>query len=398
MLFITNLLPYPLNNGGKIKTFNALKILSKLCDIDVICFVNDKNELQYKTALEELSLNIVCVIKKIEMHKNPVLLIAELIKSLFSFYPYVVSKFYSRLFRKEIKKLIAQKTYDIVYVDHLPLYQYVERIKALGKSKVILDQHNVENEIIKRRLDVSGNIFAKLFLPYEYKKLLAFEKRACATCDITLAITERDKTCLSALTKGKGNFRVAPFYINSEHKEYYNVNHKDKVILFLGTMSWYPNVDGLLWFYENVFKKFKLALEGYSLLIVGNKPTEALCGLHDGKNIIVTGFVPDTLPYLSQAILSIVPIRFGSGMRIKILELMSFGLPVVSTTIGCEGIGCENLKEIIIADEAEAFYNSLTMLSADVDLRKKLSDNSRAFIKNKYSYEKACQDYEGELN
>jgi len=393
ILFITNLLPFPLDNGGKIKTYNTLTVLSEIYDIDLLCFIEEENDSIYIKDLELLGINVSCVKKILRHAGKPRLLLFEIIKSLFSQYPYIISKFLSRKMRRLISVNISKNDYKYIYIDHLQLFPYVyTTISTTGETKVILDQHNVESQIVRRRLNNSKNLLAKLFLIVEYWKALLFEKSACKYADLVLAITQQDHSTISKLTHGKCKCHVSLCVVKKE-KISFQRNSNEKVILFIGTMSWYPNEDGLMWFYDNVFRAFDLGKDGWKLLVVGNSPTKRVLELADDKFVEVTGYVDDVKPYIQRSLLSVVPLRIGGGMRIKILDLFKWGVPVISTDIGCEGIPASNNKNIMIANSPEEFLNKLNQIAQNPELRQELIQNAFTLIAENYSFSKALEFY-----
>lgn len=395
ILFITNLLPFPLDNGGKIKTYNTFRMLTHLNNIDFICFVNSKRDLIYVKELEKLGARVECVYKKIKHHKTPFLFILQILKSIFSVYPYVVSKYSSFLMKDKVTKKFFQNKYKKIYIETLPLFQYVP--PSLLKKKeifVILDQQDVVSEIVRRRLNNTKNIFIRIFLKYEYFKLVRYEKKACSLADLVLAITENDRVKFNDMTVGKCNCEVFPFYLEQRYSKHYSHRGKQgKTILFLGTMSWYPNEDGIVWFYNNVFQKYNMRDSGWNLIIVGSEPGPNILNINDNKFVRITGYVDDIKPYLKDALVGIVPLRIGGGMRIKILDLFSFGMPIISTSIGCEGIPVINQENILIANSPEEFINALNLVSSDEDLRAKLSLNAIKLIEREYSFSVASKKF-----
>ena len=398
ILFVTNLLPYPLDNGGKIKTYNTLCVLKEIYDIDLLCFIEDDNDLTYIKELERLGINLNCVKKILRHAGKPYLLLFEVVKSLFSRYPYIISKFLSKEMHKLIRVNALKNKYKYIYIDHLQLFPYFyDAMSVDRKVKVILDQHNVESQIVQRRLNNSRNLFSKLFLILEYWKALLFEKSACKRADIVLAITEQDKVKILELTCGKCNCHVSPYVMKREEIKFLG-NCNEKIILFIGTMSWYPNEDGLLWFYNNVFKAFDLGGKGWKLIVVGNSPTKRVLKLADDSFVKVTGYVDDVTSYIQKSLLSVVPLRIGGGMRIKILDLFKWGVPVISTDIGCEGIPASDNKSILIANSPEEFLKKINLFEQNERLRENLVENAFKLIDEKYSFERARGQFQEILN
>ena len=392
LLFITNLLPYPLDNGGKIKTYNTISILSEICEIDLLCFIEDKSDRQYIQDIQRLGVSVNCVLKKLRHTQTPFLLCWEVLKSFITKYPYIVSKYASPEMSRIVASKLAQKRYHTIYVDHLQLFQFVPNDIYKKDIFVLLDQHNLEYEIVKRRMRVTKNVFKKLFLCLEYLKTVRYEKESCMRADLTLAITKRDLSLINRMTENRARCRIAPFYVKEINPVPHDNSFKKKTILFLGTMSWFPNEDAVIWFYHNVFKQYHLDTKGWSFLIVGNSPGKAVLDLKS-DSVNVTGYVDNLRPYLNEPLLSVVPLRIGGGMRIKILDLFSFGIPVISTDIGCEGIPVSNREHILIANTPLEFKHSIDSIYDDTELRQSLVNNALSLVKTHYSSASALQQY-----
>jgi glycosyltransferase involved in cell wall biosynthesis len=314
------------------------------------------------------------------------------LKSFLTKYPYIVSKYTSPEMRRVVADKLDQEQYHTIYIDHLQLFQYVPKDIHMKDIFVILDQHNLEHEIIRRRMNVTKNIFTKLFLRFEYLKAVRYEKESCMKADMTLAITQRDLSLIGRMTENRARCRIAPFHVKKTSSVLRDNTHKKKTILFLGTMSWFPNEDALIWFFHHVFKKYHLDTKGWKLLVVGNSPGKAVLKLRS-DSVDVTGYVDNLDPYIHESFLSVVPLRIGGGMRIKILELFSFGIPVISTGIGCEGIPVSNGEDILIAETPLEFKNAIESIYHDTGLRQSLVHNAHSLIKTHYSSESALQQY-----
>lgn len=398
ILFITNLLPYPLDNGGKIRTHQTLSILKTFCDIDLLCFVEKKSDLQFKERMADTVVDTECVHKTIRYHQDKTLFFWQFLKSILTEKSYVVSKYSSDVMKTAVRRKLLEDNYDQIYVDHLQLFQFVP--PALLKKypdKVILDMHNVESDLVRSMMDNAKNVIVKTCLSWEYKKLLEYEKRACSTAGIVFAITEENRRRFLEITKGKCRVFVAPFVMDPYGGEKYDPA-QGKTILFLGTMSWFPNEQGILWFYEQVFKKKGLAQKGWKLLIVGNSPSRRVLGLAGDPSVEVTGYVEDVKPYLRRGLVGIVPLQIRAGLRIKALEFMAFGLPVISTSTGADGIPHEDGKNILIADNAKAFAQALDLLAEDPSLRQRLSAGGPKLLQDHYSSSSAIKKYSELMN
>ncbi|MDR7073325.1 glycosyltransferase [Fictibacillus barbaricus] len=383
ILFISTLLPCPQDNGGKIKTFHTLKVLSKNHTIDFISFINNKDEQQFIDQISEYCSNISLVEKILIKSHSKKIFLMSFIKSLFSKYPYVVNKFYSRKMKNKITKLQENNMYDVIYVDHLQMMRY----KKLFDFPVILDQHNVESLIVKRHIQKEKSIVKKIFLYLEYIKLYRFEKKTINELDYIIALSDRDKNELQNMRNNnyiKKEIETIPICIETDLIKYnYHVNSKKINLLFIGTMSWFPNSQGIQWFVKNVFSQ--LDKEKFHLFIVGGNPTNEIIQLNQISNITVTGYVKDVNEYFSFCDLLIVPLFIGSGLRVKILEAFAKGMPVISTQIGAEGLAFKERENILIANNQDEFLEVFKEIYEDMGILKSIALKGRETYLNKYS-------------
>lgn len=400
LLFITNLLPFPPDNGGKIKTLNTLDLLRDKYDITLYAFIESEEERRNIVDIKDYVCSVEVVVKKIRLHNNRFMQFLLAFSSLFSSKPYLIYKYYSPKMKEVIRKAILSNKYDIVYIDHLQLFQYIPKeFLKIKAEKIVLDEHNVELEIVRRYLDQEKNLITKLFLLLEYIKLRNYEINACLMSGIVFAITDHDKNKLILLSGRDTGIYTAPYFVHSKSAtELHKPNSTSKKIIFIGTMSWHANEDAVLWFHKEVFTAYSLADKGWSFWIIGNSPGDNVSRLRSYANTYVTGYVDDIKPFIWDCALAVVPIRMGGGLRIKILELLSFGVPVITTTIGCEGIQVEDGKNIIIADNPGQFTEKISLLHDDLALRNNISKEAVMFIEGQYSFNNAKKQYLSRLD
>ncbi|KMY57237.1 glycosyltransferase family 4 protein [Geobacillus stearothermophilus] len=381
ILFLTTLLPYPLDNGGKIKTFYTLKALSADHEVDVLCFINNKKDNVYKKNISKIC-NQIDIVEKVLIAKySKKSLLQDFTRSLFTKYPYVIYKFYSKEMAKKIIELQKNYSYDLIYVDHLPMMIY----HNLFNSPVILDEHNVESLIMKRFYEVEKNFIKKIIGYIEYKKLLSFEKFALNRVDRIISLSLQDKQELERLSGSDKPIDVIPICIESNYvKGQIHRQEGEKLkILFVGTMSWYPNSHGLTWFIEEVFSK--LDENKFELYVVGGNPPASITKWNEKSNIHIVGYVTDVNQYIDICHVNVVPIFIGSGLRVKIIEAYSKGIPTISTSIGAEGIEVRNGENIIIANEPEEFISSLNELYNNMSLLNHIKNEALKTYETHYS-------------
>jgi len=389
ILFLTNLLPYPLDNGGKIKTFSTLKALSIMGNsVDLLCFSeNSENDSGNVQKLKNICNDVQFIEHKLTTKSNIKYMMAVAFKSLFSKYPFGIYKYESKQMRDVIAKKIKENDYDIIYFDHLQMYKYFNSFDRKN-VKFVLDQHNSESEIVYRTYQNSNNFLKKIFLNIEYNKIRKFEKKALSDVDKIYALSENDVESMKHLNVNLKNFSVIPIgvidngIINKKEDK-----NKKLTLMFIGTLTWNPNNQGILWFVRNVIPKLNESGIEYDLYIVGKNPSDELKELCESyNNIFVTGYVNDVDEMYVKSDVMVVPLFVGSGQRVKIIESFSKGIPVISTSIGAEGLDCITDYNVVIADTDIEFVDSLRKMS-DETFRKKIASNARKTFEEKYSLE-----------
>lgn len=391
ILFIANLVPCPLDNGGKIKTFTSIKILSQKYTVDLLCFYEREDEYEAGKMLEPYCRSIKMLPIRVTTKEHTKYIIYQAIKTLFSPVPLNVYKYHKEIMEDAICDFMRRYKYHIVYFNILQVYSYKKMIKALDPNiKFILDAQNCETLILQRYYKETKNIIKKIYLYIETLKLEKYECRAVKDVDKLILLSNEDRLELEKLCKRKLKCDIIPIAVNPPEKikciEKKNIN-KPLNILFLGTLTWAPNNEGIIWFLEKVMPRLEQVLDDFKLYIVGKNPGKRVCELASkNSHIELTGYVESVDVYFEKCDLMIVPLFIGSGQRVKIIESFSKGMPVISTSIGAEGLEYIDGETILIADDAESFLDKIVK-STDIELRKKLSVNGKRMYQKNYSIE-----------
>lgn len=379
LLFLTTELPYPLDNGGKIRTYNMIKGLSSEYQIDVICFSEINNNENSINALKKICSDVYVFDKLYTNSKSKINLMKNIIFAMIKKSPFIINKFADNRYTNIVKKLLTENKYDLVIADHLQVAQFLSD-EYLGKA--VLSQHNCEYLILKRMAEESSNFIKKKYIEFEAKKLEKYEKMICSKFKKVILLSNEDKEKLVSKEYDGNNSFILPISVSTEFKKT-NINKSKKNILFLGTMSWMPNEQGISWFLKNVWGSIKD--EGYKLYIVGKNPSDRIKQF-ESDNVIITGYVDDINEYIDLCDISVVPLFIGGGMRVKILESMAKRIPIISTTIGAEGIEVEDGKDILIANTEEEFIEKINNINNE-HLYNEIIKNADRLIGDKYSIE-----------
>lgn len=312
---------------------------------------------------------------------NPILLWAEW--KLRYFYPLspVEMQFARSRDGATLIRQLHPEQYDLVWVERLRMMPLVP---LPTPARVVVDLDDIESGILAARLRKRQSYRGVLFDYLEYLKWRRLEKGLHKLGHTFVVCSEADKRLIG----GGPRVQVIPNGIDlPEDDDALGQQTPQPRFMFLGTMSYSANIDAVLYFIECMWPRILDEVPSAQFLIVGQDPDPAIQRLHDGKRIVVTGTVPETAPYFRQAVGMVVPLRFGSGTRIKILEAWSRRLPVVSTRLGAEGLDAEDGKHLLIADSAEEFALSCVRMFRDFELRQRLSLQGYDHVRQHFTWD-----------
>ncbi|MBC8136345.1 MAG: glycosyltransferase [Fibrella sp.] len=389
ILFLAHLLPWPLTSGGQIKSYYTLRVLSECYDVTLLALIRSEQEREHIPRLEPFCAGGV---RCFDLHRSRGTDPMNASRALLSGSSFVAGRDFVRELAFELRRfggVCRDKPYlpDVIHVDHLQMAWYIGN--GFSKSKIILDQHNVEHRIIQRIAGTPDtNPLLRWYAGIEWRKLRDFEIAAMRRADRILAVSDADReTFLSLAPELSGKVETVPIGVDTDYFAAAVRDPNADTILSIGTMSWLPNVDAIRWFVSAILPRVREKKPGVRVSIVGANPAPEIVAL--GKrdaNVAVTGTVPDVRPYAKECGVFIVPLRSGSGVRVKILNAFAMGLPVVSTTVGAEGIAVTHGENILIADTPEAFAEAIDRILNDREFAHRLGANSRALVEEKYTW------------
>ena len=298
---------------------------------------------------------------------------------------YHVERFKSRKLRLRLKELLLENNFDVVILETVYLSVYADIIRKYSSAKLILRAHNVEHAIWEQIAKNTPKGLKKIYLSILAKQLKRFEKEAVALFDAVLCISQTDKHWFSAQ---KRDIPVDVILFGVDVSEIQNdVTCCNCDNLFsIASMDWYPNLEGITWFLDEVWEQILLLYPHLIFKIAGRNIPDSLKN-SPLKNIDIVGEVDDAQVFMRENGILIVPLWSGSGIRIKIVEAMAIGKVVITTSIGLEGIAAENKKHILIADTPQTFVDAVKFCMENVEICKQIGENARQFIKENHNNE-----------
>jgi glycosyltransferase involved in cell wall biosynthesis len=291
--------------------------------------------------------------------------------------------------RSLVDRLVAGRQFDVAYADQLNMGQYARRVPGVFR---VLDTHNALWVLYKRLWETISPGPRKWLLNRDWRLLKSYERHLVRTFDTVISVSREDKVALQEAAGEPVDITVIPIAIDTDEVSVVQRESNPSHILHVGTMYWPPNIDGVNWFVREVYPLVRQRRPDVQFDVVGTRPPAELLALNDaGLGINVTGYVEDLTPYQQRAAVTIVPLRAGGGMRVKILNALAEGIPIFSTTLGYEGIEVTPGQDILVGDTPEVFANEVLKLLNSPDLGRQLATAGRRLAEDKYDYRNACR-------
>lgn len=389
VLFIDECIAFPLDSGKKLRTHQLLKEASKTHNITCIAYADSKEDQNAIDYYETLGVRIIPVtLPKINKIGLPMLISVGI--NTFQAYPFSVAAYNTRQIRTAIKKELNSHKYDLF---HCELTQLSQLVSLSDNIPSVLNAHNIEAIIWQRLANTTSNPLKKLGYSIQARKMERFERYYSSQYRLVIYTTENDRR----LARKRYNIKHAEVVENGVDIEHFNFDKKNapnREILFVGAMDWRPMQDGVVYFIEEILPHIWKLDRGISFTAVGRRvPTwlkERFCGY---KKIRIISDVEDIRDYYHNCCAVVVPLRVGSGSRLKILEAFAMGRPVVSTSIGAEGLNIENGHHLIIRDTPHEFASALISMINNPDQVKNLIHNSRQYVVKNHNCKQLGQKF-----
>ena len=357
----TNFL-HPMNRGGKIRTYNILKELYRQDEVTYLGFDGlIPGEEPLKRVAEYCSRAVA--VNHRETERGQAAFFAELARNVFSALPYSVAKLRSREMMEKCQAELARAHLDYLVCDFVHA-----AVNLPGKVRLpsILFQHNVEAVIWQRLYQQQTNPVIRKYYEKQWRRMFNFERDTCRRFDAVIAVSEADAQKMQA-DYGLSHVTAIATAVDIDYfRPSPDVVRTPNTLVFTGSLDWTPNIDGLRWFIDSVLPIVAQAVPNVKLNVVGRNPRpDLVAGIKGRAGVELVGRVPDVRPHVQSATASVVPLLVGGGTRMKIFESLALETPVVSTTIGAEGLPLQHDKHILIADTPEDFAQQTIKLLSE---------------------------------
>lgn len=379
ILALTSRVPWPPREGHQLRSYHVLQALASRHDVHLLSCLRRDDDPAAPGALRDKLAAFETF--PIPAERSRTALAGALLRGTLTRTPFVVAKYGIREMHQRVAEL-AGKT-DLVHVDMLPLMTHLA--PRGGTPPVVLNAHNVEHALLEARVAVEARIAARAFLRTQVTRLRDFEHAACRRADAVLACSDDDAVQLARLAPG-AQVTVVPNGVDLVHNRPDDTPPSPGRIVFVGQMGWFPNLDGVAWFLAEVLPRIVASRPDVRFVLVG-KPAGLVVPDAVRAHVELAGFVPDVRQPVLAAAVYVVPLRAGSGTRLKVLEAMALGKAIVTTRTGAEGIGLEPGRDALFADDAQAFADAVLRLLAAPDAVARLGAAARRVAEQRYGWD-----------
>jgi len=380
ILQLMNKVPWPPKDGGAIACLNMTKGFSMLGhEVTVLSMNTSKHHIRIKDMPADVRSKADFRLVEVPASIN---WIEATLNLLFSRLPYNAQRFISDEFSHELAKLLTEKSFDIIQLEGLYLCPYIPIIRKYSKALIAYRAHNIEYEIWERTATLSEGLRSR-YLRNLSKRIKRFEVSYLNSYDLLVPITDRDGIILDKLgnTKPRHTSQTgidfASLVPTARKLEFPSLFH-------IGALDWAPNQEGLIWFFNQCWPKIHQENPDLKFYLAGRNAPEWFERIIKLDGVEYLGEINDAYDFVNSKAVMVVPLFSGSGMRIKIIEGMALGKPIVTTDIGTEGIPTENGKNILIANEADRFTEAITQLINDRELSNRIGKSAIGFIQEKF--------------
>jgi glycosyltransferase involved in cell wall biosynthesis len=392
VFWLSHVVPFPPKSGALLRAYNLLKCIAQHDEVDLVAFIQrpllETFYANVETGLEEcrLELSRHCqsvTFLPIEKALRPLGKIRTALEGFFRPDGYVATWLDSASAREHIARHVSGRHYDIAHFDSVSLANYRPLLKDTPST---LGHHNAESQMLIRRAEQEKSILKKLYFRQEAVRLGRFESRIAGWFRLHITCSELDSERLRVTMPGAHMISV-PNGVDVNYFASGGLAETPNSLIFVGTMSWYPNIDAMSYLLREVWPMLRAKIPDVTLDIVGAGAPSALKELAArSAGVTLHGFIPEVRPLIERAALYVCPIRDGGGTKLKILDALAMEKCIVTHAVACEGIAVTPGKDVIFAETPADFVMQSEILLADPERRRQVGAAARRLAMDKYSF------------
>ena len=392
ILVLSRTSPIPPHTGGKLRVLQSLIHLSR-CHEVVLVSLFEGNEDPKRLSSE---LHKYCA--EAYLFRNTNSRSRAVLKSMASGSPYTISRFWSPEAYSFTSNILKKEHFDLVWCHFISTSVYCGQD---CRVPVLLDTHN-DDVLEWSRLAQGSRSPLKRAMGYlEAQKIARFRDNEASLFDIILVVSEEEAQLARRWAHKRSEIWLAPNGVDVEHYGFHvqerNNNKNNDIVLFCGAMDVNRNVEAVLFFIQDILPMLVREATDIEFRVVGRNPVGAILRFQDVGNITITGTVDDVRPHYMQAKVAVAPFRLGGGTKLKVLEAMAMGVPVVATSTGAQGLDVRNGIHLFIEDEPQSFAERVLMLLRNETERQRIVRNARSLVETKYSWKSLFEDLDNRL-
>lgn len=388
LLWIKTELLHPVDKGGKIRTIEMLKRLKERHHVTYLTLDDGSAGAPERARAAEYCHELVRVPFS-PAPRGSARFYAEALANTLSPLPYAIGRYRSAAMRAAVAE--RAPACDVVVSDFL--VSAVNLPERLPRPSLLF-QHNVEAEIWRRHAQNRRDLASRTFFRGQWRRMEAFERRACRAFDGVVAVSENDR----ALMRQRYALDHVEAVATGVDTDFFRPSGaravRPRTLVFTGSMDWMPNDDAIRWFVTDILPLIEARVRDVRLVVVGRSPSGALAELARRRgNVVVTGRVADVRPYVEEARCFVVPVRIGGGTRLKIFEAMAMEKPVVSTTVGAEGLPLVPGTDLLISDDPESFAASVVAVLENDRLADDLGARAARTVRERFGWDAVARQF-----
>ncbi|HPE57087.1 MAG TPA: glycosyltransferase family 4 protein [Bacteroidales bacterium] len=382
ILQICHKMPWPLHDGGAYSIYNnAVGLMRNGAEVKVFAMNTTRQWVDPDMLPSSFLINTSFESFEIDTRIRLVRVALNLLKS----ESYFVERFWSKKWNDKLIQILKNNTFDIIQLEHTYMGLYIETIRTHSSAKIVLRPQNAEFAAWERIVKNERSIIHRLILKIATKRLKKFESEVAQKVDGIIAISDRDQAIFKSLAPNKPveSIPVGYDFTDSKSAKESSILNEPPVFYHIGSMDWKPNPQGINWFIAEVLPLVLKSISDFKFRIAGKKMPASIKSARS-NNIIIEGEVNDAAEFHLQNDIMIVPLLAGGGIRVKIIEAMALGKPVISTSIGAEGIPYKTGENILIADTPQQFVDQIRFCIKSPEEAKSIGQNGRRIIQEQF--------------
>ncbi len=385
ILFISTWFPYPIDNGAKIRVYHLLRALGTRHDVSLLSFAFDTAQPMNSAALSSFCTKVETI------DCNPFRRqAARTALRFFSAAPIVTLPLPE--VSAAVDRLYQQVDFDVVIASIEVTAVYA--LRAPSSTVKVLEEHNSLTRWMRERYQQQTSLVQRLRCLVSWQKTRAYEAKLFPRFDLCTMVSQLDRQESLRLLKGRVTpIETVPNGVDCEHNQPGQCDIQPDTLIYNGAITYHANYDAVQYFLSDVYPRVRQKCPQVSLTITGATDSVDRSKLAVDDSVHFSGYVDDIRPVISRHAVCIAPLREGGGTRLKILEAMALGVPVVSTSKGAEGLDVIDGEHLLIADEPQAFAAAVVRLLGDRELRRKLAQNARSCVEECYDWKNIGQQF-----